>query len=170
MIHSKYFPVIITGFAAGVLTTVPGLKSFGCCLLVPAAAIFALHIDKRIEGYLTKITPSHAIVFGLLTGVAAALFSTTFEVLITFITKRNDIVDALPIIAQQMSEFKFLDPDGLALDMLNSIANDIIEYGFSPLYAFILFFNNLFSFAIFGLIGGLAGMGILNSKIKKLNR
>ena len=92
----KYFPTFITGFAASVLSIVPGIKSFSCCLIVPGAAILALILDQKVNKSSERIRINKAIMFGLMTGLFATFFITALDVLITFITKTNDFVEALP--------------------------------------------------------------------------
>ncbi len=78
--------------AAAVLSTVPGIKNFSCCLLVPAAAAFSILLDKKINQSNEKVRLSKAIGFGFLTGLFATLFITTFEMLLTSFTKSNDFI------------------------------------------------------------------------------
>ena len=49
MTYKKYLPTLVCGFGAAVLSTVPGIKNFSCCLLVPAAAAFSILLDKKIN-------------------------------------------------------------------------------------------------------------------------
>ncbi|GAB1351230.1 hypothetical protein MASR1M107_34450 [Ignavibacteriales bacterium] len=165
MVNSKYFPTLVSGFAAGVLTTVPIIKSVSCCILVPAAVIFALYADRRINDNKFPLQMSYALVFGLLTGVFTAFFGTTFEVLISFITRHNDFVDSYPQIIQMLNEMPFLkgsDPSVKeALDILEATRDEIINTGFSGFYAFMTLINNLIFYPLFGLLGGLLGKAIL---------
>ena len=96
MSSKKYFPSLVCGFGAAVLTTVPGIKSFGFCLLVPAAAVLSLFLHQKVTGTNTDIDSGTAITFGILTGLFAAVFATFFDVLITFFTHTNDFVQTLP--------------------------------------------------------------------------
>ena len=45
----KFFPALVCGFGAAVLNTIPGVKSIGCCLVVPVAAWFSLILDEKIN-------------------------------------------------------------------------------------------------------------------------
>lgn len=160
----KYFPTFITGFAASVLSIVPGIKSFSCCLIVPGAAILALILDQKVNKTSERIRINKAIMFGLMTGLFATFFITALDVLITFITKTNDFVEALPQSETLIGELKLGPMAEESLKMMKQMGKEIQRTGFSALYLFILFMSNFFTNTIFGIIGGLVGMGLLNKR------
>lgn len=160
----KYFPTFITGFAASVLSIVPGIKSFSCCLIVPGAAILALILDQKVNKSFEKIQINKAVMFGLMTGLFATFFITALDVLITFITKTNDFVEALPQSETLIGELKLGPMAEESLKMMKQMGKEIQRTGFSALYLFILFMSNFFTNTIFGIIGGLVGMGLLNKR------
>ncbi|MHB1686202.1 MAG: hypothetical protein ACYCVH_02345 [Ignavibacteriaceae bacterium] len=161
----KILPSFVCGFGAAVLTTVPGVKNVGCCLVVPLAAFTALFLDHKINKSLPPINIKKAIAFGILTGIFAAFFSTFFDVLITFISRTNDYVEALPQTESLIKSYKFVGPlFDQTISMLHSMANQIKLTGFSPLYTFMIFITNIFIDLIFGVIGGLLGMSFFNKR------
>lgn len=160
----KYFPTFITGFAASVLSIVPGIKSFSCCLIVPGAAILALILDQKVNKSFEKIQINKAVMFGLMTGLFATFFITALDVSITFITKTNDFVEALPQSETLIGELKLGPMAEESLKMMKQMGKEIQRTGFSALYLFILFMSNFFTNTIFGIIGGLVGMGLLNKR------
>lgn len=160
----RYLPTFIAGFGAAVLSIVPGIKSFSCCLIVPGAAILALILDQRVNKNSERIAAGKAIMFGLMTGLFATIFITTLDVLITFITKTNDFIEALPQSESLIRELKFGPMAEESLKLMKQMAKQIQKTGFSPLYLFILFISNFITNTIFGIIGGLVGMGLLNKR------
>ncbi len=164
----KYLPSLVTGFAAGVLSVVPVLKSFGCCLIVPAAAYFAIILYQRANNLDEKINTGKAIFLGLSTGIFAALFATTFEIFITLFTKQSDVIDAFGNIQTMINSLP-LDAaiKQQVIDMINNVVVDLREKGFSIIYSITLLFNNLLVNSIFGLVGGVIGLQVINSKYKK---
>lgn len=160
----KFFPSLVSGFVASVFSTIPLLKSFSCCLLVPAAAVLALFLDRRINNNLEKITIKKALLFGFLTGLFAAFFITSFDLLMTYITKTNDLITTLPQTEDMMNDWNFGPLMEQSITMLKQMAEEINNTGFSTLYAFMILFSNLISNTIFGMIGGALGMAILNKK------
>lgn len=160
----KYLPTFIAGFGAAVLSIVPGIKSFSCCLIVPGAAILALILDQRVNKNSERIAVRKAAMFGFMTGLFATFFITGLDVLITFITRTNDFIDALPQSESLIRELKFGPMAEESLKLMKQMAKQIQKTGFSPFYLFILFMSNFIINSIFGVIGGFVGMGLLNKK------
>ncbi len=61
MIYKKYLPTLVCGFGAAVLSTVPGIKNFSCCLLVPGAAAISILLDKKINQSNEKVLLGKAL-------------------------------------------------------------------------------------------------------------
>jgi len=161
----KYLPVLVTGFAAGVLSVVPFLKGLTCCLIVPIAAYFAVILEQKSKNITGEFDLKKAAVLGLLTGIVAAVFGSFFEIFVTLITKNNTILNSFNEINQSVNSLPFSDAvKEEVLSIMNSVAASIRETGFSPLYSISIFVNNLIVNPVFGLIGALVGAKILNSK------
>lgn len=161
----KYFPALVAGFGAGVLHIVPLTKGLTCCLVVPIAAVIAIMLEQKANGNLKIIELKRGVILGLLTGVFAALFGSFFDIMITFITKNNDIILAFNEMNDILDTFPV--PENVREEVINlmgSVVEAIKETGFSSIYAISIIFNNLIVDSIFGLIGGLAGTKILNSR------
>lgn len=161
----KYLPAIVAGFVAGTLYVVPIVKSLTCCLIVPVAAFFAIVLESKANNITSEFNLKRGAVLGLLTGLFAAFFGSTFDILITYITKHNDIIttinelpkviDAVPVSEEIKDE---------VFKLMTNVADSIKKKGFSTVYAFSVFFNNIIINSIFGLIGGLVGTKIFNAK------
>ena len=167
----KYLSAFVCGFGAGVLQVVPVAKSFSCCLIIPAAAFLALVLEQKSTNNFTRILPAKAIMIGLATGLYAALFGSFFDILITFITKNNDVVATFPEFQKMVESFPIQLSQELKNDVINlmtTIRDQITETGFSPLYTLSVLFSNLFIDTIFGIIGGLVGAQIINNRNQKL--
>jgi hypothetical protein len=163
----KYLPTLVAGFAAAVLATVPGIKNFSCCLLVPGAAVFAVLLDKKITNSSEKVSIGKGLGFGFLTGVVATIFITLFEMLLTYFARTNDFIQSLPqseIVMRQWNLGPLLDD---SLKLLKGIAKEIEKTGFSFLYLILIFFSNFLINSLFGMIGGLLGMNLANRKLKE---
>lgn len=164
MNSNKYLPFLVCGFGAAVLTTVPFIKSFTCCLIVPAAAFGALYLNLKVNNISAPIEMKKAVLYGFLTGLIAALFSSAFEILITYITRTNDFVESLP---QTESLMRSLDMGSLldqTMILLNQMSKEILTNGFSLLYVFAITFSNIIIDSIFGIIGGVIGMSVINKR------
>lgn len=164
----KYLPSLVAGFIAGVLSVVPFIKSFACCLIVPAAAYFSIVLYRRAENLDEKMPTKKAIFLGLFTGIFAALFATSFEILITLFTKQSDVIDAFGSMQTMINDLP-LDAalKQQVIDMMNNVVIDLKEKGFSFIYSITLLFNNLLVNSIFGLVGSVIGLQLINSKYKE---
>jgi len=168
-LKTKYLPVIVSGFGAGVIAIVPFLNSMACCLVIPAAAYLSLFLDVKLNHTPPfMISAGKGALFGLLTGLIAALFATGFDIFVTLITRSNELMQAIGQLPNILS--------GLPLDVkikeeimtvFESLRKDIMDDGFSALYTVLIFMNNLISFTIFGLVGGLIGSQIIKSQNKR---
>ncbi len=164
MNKQKFLPPLVCGFGAAVLTTVPGIKNLACCLVIPLAAVLSIFLDHKINRTILPINPKSAIWFGIATGIFAALFSTFFDLLITYITHTNDFVQALPqteIILRHYKLDLLLDQ---TLIMLRQMSSDITTKGFSAFYTLGILLSNFVINTIFGLLGGLLGMTFINKR------
>lgn len=164
----KYLPALVAGFGAGVLHVVPLTKALTCCLVVPLAAVAAIMLEQKANKIFGEFPLKRGLVLGLLTGIFAAVFGSFFDIFITFVTKNNDILLALNELNSLIETIPF--PDQVkeeTLSLMHTVAQEIRETGFSPLYAFAMIFNNLIVNSIFGTIGGLIGTKVLNARNSK---
>ena len=164
MNSKKYMPSIITGFSAAVISTIPELKGLVCCLIVPGAAFLSLYLYNRTMGDNQPIKLNRAISYGLVTGLVAALFASLFDLLITFLTHSNELVTSLPQSEELLKQFKLGSLMDASIKLLKEMVKEIKSTGFSPLYAVMITISNFFVFSIFGILGGLVGMAILNKR------
>lgn len=164
----KYLSPLIVGFGAGVLSIVPVAKSFGCCLIIPVAAFIALLLEQKANNDYSKIEIKQGVLFGLLTGLYAALFGTILDFFITFITKNNDIVATYSELQKVINQFPISDnlKDNV-MNILGNVVESIRTSGISLIYTFSVLVNNLVLNSIFGMLGGIIGVQILNSRNQK---
>jgi len=163
----KFLPSFVSGFGAGVLSVVPVIKTFACCLIIPAAATLSILLYQRAENINEKIDTGKAIFLGVFTGLFAALFATTFEIFITLFTKQNDLIAAFGNMQSMINSFPLDDHlKQEVIDLINMVVTELKTTGFSVIYSFTLLFNNLVINSIFGLAGGVIGLQIINAKYK----
>lgn len=166
----KIFPALVCGFAAGVLNIVPIVKSLSCCVIIPFAAVLALYLDMRANNSDEPIRPGKAIVTGVLTGVFAAVFGTILDVFIIFITRSNELASTLPEIEKMIADLPASPVWNEVMDLMYKISDDITNKGFSFIYSFSLLISSLIINSLFGMIGALIGMQVINNRIKNSNK
>lgn len=160
----KFFPSLVSGFGAAVLTTIPLLKGFSCCLLVPGAAIIALYLDRKINHNMERIEIQKALFFGFMTGLFATLFVTSIDLLFTYLIKSNDILQNLDQTETIMRGWNFGPMLDESMKLIKQMAVEIETTGFSLMYAVMIFVTYFISNSIFGMLGGALGMAVLNKK------
>lgn len=162
----KFLPAFICGFVAGVLNIVPIVKSFSCCLIIPAAAIFSLILYQRALNNFSPIKAGDAALFGLLTGLFSAFFGSVLDILIIFITRTNEIAESLAEVEKMIDDLPSSPIWKEVMDLMYRISDDINKYGFSFIYFISVFVSSTIVNSIFGIAGGLIGMQILNNRNK----
>ena len=132
---------------------------------MPLAAFLSLLLDQRASQSLEKISMRKALIFGLITGLYAAAFGSMFDIVITLITKHNDIVAMFPELQKMVTSFPIDQATKTqVLAWFEGVRNDILQYGFSPFYTFSIIINNVIVNSIFGIVGGLVGAQIINRR------
>jgi hypothetical protein len=166
---NKYLPSLVTGFGAAVLVSIPLVKHVGCCVIVPFAAVYALILDVKLNKAELPIKGKEAVLFGLMTGLWAAVFSALFETIITMFAHSNDFVQELPDLENMLRNQTFI-PVKLIMEQVvpiyRSMAEEIKATGYSAIYTFAILFTNIIVDVIFGIIGGFIGMNYLNKRTK----
>ncbi|MFC2102979.1 hypothetical protein ACFLSS_00960 [Bacteroidota bacterium] len=168
MIPKRYYPSVLAGFGASVLSIIPEIKSVSCCLIVPAAAFISLYLFNRIMNGESPIKLNRALSFGLITGLVAAIFTTFFDLLITYLTHSNDLVTGLPYTRDFITQYNLGPLMEASIKLMEDMVKEIQQNGFSVLYTVMISLSNMIIFSVFGMLGGLFGMAILNKKNRRL--
>jgi len=167
MISKRYYPPIVAGFVASVLSIIPEVKSLTCCLIVPAAAYLALYLFNRTMNDKSPLKLNRALSLGLTTGLVAAMFTTFFDLVITYLTHTNELVSGLPQSKEFINQLSIGPIMDESIKLMEEMISEIKQNGFSALYTVMITGSNLLVFSIFGMLGGLLGMAILNKKNKR---
>ena len=162
--NKKYLSALVCGFGAAVLTTIPGVQTIACCLLVPVASAISIFLYKKSQPELIKIQMGTGIFLGLLTAVFAALFASGFEIIITYITRTSDLVTSMPQAEKVVKDMNLGPAAEESMEILKQMVSEIQSKGFSFLYAFLITTTNLITYSIFGMLGGLIGTAVINKR------
>jgi hypothetical protein len=65
---------------------------------------------------------------------------------------------------EMMQELKLGKLIDASLEIMRTMVTEIKETGFSALYIVMITISNFFIFSIFGMLGGLLGMAVLNKR------
>jgi hypothetical protein len=160
---NKFLPALVCGFGAAIFTIIPGFKNVSCCLFIPLAGAFAVYLYQKTNREIEMKT-GNAILVGLGTGLVAAVFTTLFDVIITYITGVNDFVNTLPEVESQLQDAPFQELVQHSINLSRTIAAEIDEKGYSLLYTFMMLMSNTFINAVFAPIGALIGLSFLKRR------
>jgi hypothetical protein len=163
---NNFSSALVCGFGVSVLSTVPGIKSFSCCLLIPLAGAVSIYLHHKINKIPVPFEMKDAVLLGFLTGIIASVFSTFFDLLITFITHSNDFIDALPKTESLLRQYNFDSIIDQTFGILKQMAVQIQTNGFSVLYAGAILFSNVIVDSIFGMIGGIIGLSFFKRRTR----
>lgn len=166
--HNKFLPSLVTGFAAGVLLCVPGVKTIGFFVIVPVAVHFAIKLNVKLNNAAVPVRIPTALLFGIMTALWAALFATIFDTIITLFTHNNDLVAAQYEIEKTFKQMNLGPIADYGLQILHGAVNDIKTYGFSAVYTFSILISNIFYNILFGIIGAFISRMIINKKPTEL--
>ncbi len=167
MINNKYFPTLVCGFSAAVLSIVPGIRNFSCCMIVPGAAAISIMLYRKIHPSNERISLGESLGFGFLTGLSATFFLTALDVILTYFTRSNDFVENLPEIELTVQQLNLGPVIDESLRLIKSTANQIEKNGFSIVYLLLMLSGNFIINSIFGMIGGTLGMSLINKKLQE---
>jgi len=173
--NNKYLPSLITGFAAGVLLSVPVINSFGFLLFVPWGVYFALTLHIKLNNGAVPVKVGTAILFGFLTAIWSAFFSTMIHTLLTLLTHSNNFVEGFyeeqkslknvfSELAVKMKDPAFSEMANVFLGIYKKMYNDIKSSGFSALYTFMVLFGMMMIQMVLGVIGGLISRIFINKR------
>ena len=162
--NKKYLSALVCGFGAAVLTTIPGIQSVACCLLIPIASVISIFLYKKSQHNLLKIKTGTGILLGFLTAVFAAVFASGFEIIFTYLTKTSDLVVSMPQAEKVVKDMNLGPAAEQSIEVLKQMVREIQSKGFSFLYVFLITTTNLITYSIFGMLGGVIGTAIINKR------
>lgn len=162
--NKKYLAALVCGFAASVLTTIPGLKGIACCTLIPVASGFSVFLFKKSQPGLPKIGTGTGVVLGLLTGIVAAIFASSFEMIITYLTKSSDLIASMPEAEKVIRDMNLGPAAEESMKILKQMVTEIKTNGFSLFYSFLITLTNFITYSIFGVLGSLVSTAIINKR------
>jgi len=162
--NNKQLSALVCGFGAAVFTIIPGIESVACCLLIPVASIISIWLYKKSHSELSRIQTGTGVILGLFTGLFAALFASGFEIILTYVTRSNDLILAMPQTEDLIKGMNLGPAAEESLKLMRGMIDEIQSKGFSVLYTVLITLSNLLTYSIFGMLGGALGVTIINKK------
>lgn len=161
----RLFSIFLGAFVMIFISVMPviSLINLFCCagiVIGGLTGVFYLDNKSKFVNYL--ISFKDAGIVGALSGVVSAIVVSIITLIITIITKENPIDTGI----KTFEEFGLQLPNEV-LNQLQGFSEEYTRYGFSPRIALINFLGNLIIYPLFGFLGGILAMSIINKKRQK---
>ena len=171
----KIKPAVIGGSIMAIISTVPYLNMLNClcCAGIMLGGIAAVYFYQKS---LPVNAPPLKTKYGVILGAFAGVFGAILETLITVFTIKyfaQNYFDSAYIEIERSIDQLHENGSEIPLiliqvqDTIASFAQEIAEHGFSFILTIIILVFNTFKDVLFGLLGGLLGVAILQKKNKQ---
>jgi hypothetical protein len=161
---NKITPII---FGTSVMTLIAvfpilNLINLLCCAGIIAGGFVGVYTYwKQLQNTGTMLTTKDGGMIGILCGILSAVFVTGFGLLLSLFSDTNPIIEVM----NTFDDFGFQIPPEMT-QYLEKFSNEYSEHGFSPTITLFSFLSNIILYPLFGSIGALLGVNILNKKSK----
>ena len=158
-------PVIWGAFvmtSISILPVINFINIFFCSGVILGGLAGVFMFNKQISGTDVKILQKDGAMIGVLSGILSAILVSGINLLIVLFSKNNPVIEA-------MNLMKDISLPKEVLDQMDKFSSEINKYGFSPTIAIFSLLSNLFLYPVFGLLGGILGVTIINKKTAKQN-
>jgi len=159
---NKITPVIAGTAVMTLLAIIPVLSLINifCCAGIIAGGFVGVYTYwKQLQASGKILTSKDGGMIGILCGILSAVFVTGFGVLISLYSDSNPILE----IMKGFDEMGFQVPPEIT-KYIDKFSNEFTEHGFSPTITIFSFISNLILYPLFGSIGAILGVSILNKK------
>lgn len=159
MIPIVYGTFIMT--AISILPLINVINLF-CCAGIMLGGLAGVFIyNKQLTGTELKLTSKDGVMIGVLCGILSGILVAVFNFVVMVVSKHNPIDEMMTILD------KFSLPPEVIQEM-NKFSEEYNNYGFSPTISLVSIFSNLVIYPLFGMIGAVLGVTIINKKKQKL--
>lgn len=159
---NKIQPII---FGAGVMTLlsvfpVLSLINLFCCAGIILGGFVGVYTYwKQLQNTGQLLTSKDGGMIGILCGILSAVFVTGIGLLVSLFSESNPMLE----IMKTFDELGYqLPPE--ASHYIDRFNNEFNEHGFSPTITIFSFISNLILYPLFGTLGAILGVNILNKK------
>ncbi|MEO8447431.1 MAG: hypothetical protein ABI528_08045 [bacterium] len=159
---NKITPIIAGTAVMTLLAVIPVLSLINifCCAGIIAGGFVGVYTYwKQLQPSGMTLTSKDGGMIGILCGILSAVFVTGFGVLISLFSDSNPMLE----IMKGFDEMGFQVPPEMTT-YIDKFSNEFTEHGFSPTITIFSFISNLILYPLFGSIGAILGVTILNKK------
>lgn len=155
-------PIIYGTAVMTLIAVIPLLNLINvfCCAGIIAGGFIGVYTYwKQLRSSGLVITTKDGGMIGILCGILSAVFVTGFGLLLSLFSDTNPMMEVI----KSFDELGIQVPPEMA-QYIEKFSNEFNEYGFSPSITIISFISNIILYPLFGSIGAILGVTILNKK------
>jgi hypothetical protein len=163
---NRLTPVILGStvmMAISVLPLINFINLFFCAGIVIGGYFGAIAYYRQTMGTDHVMTYRDGVLTGILSGILSAVIVSGINIIVLMYSKSNPVSESLSM----LGEFgKNLPPE--VNTQMNKLAEEFNKYGYSPTLAIFTFLSNIVIYPLFGTIGALIGMAVIEKRKKKI--
>jgi len=159
---NKILPIVIGTITMTIISTIPiiNLLNVFCCAGIIVGGFAGVYTYwKQLQNTGVILTAKDGGMIGILCGILSAIFVTGFGVLISLFSDINPMIDVMKAFDNMGLE---MPPE--VIQYLEKFSDEFNQHGFSPTITIFSFIFNLIIYPLFGSIGALLGVSLLNKK------
>ena len=160
---NRMIPIIYGTFvmtSISVLPLINFINLFFCSGIILGGITGVYVYNRQLTGTQLKLNSKDGVIIGILCGILSGILVSSFNFLFMLISKHNPIDEALTLLKD------FSIPPEVMVQM-NKFSDEFNRFGFSPTISVISLFSNLIIYPLFGMIGAILGVTIINKKNQK---
>lgn len=159
---NKITPILFGSAVMTLIAVLPVLNLLNliCCAGIVAGGFVGVYTYwKQLQNTGTLLTTKDGGMIGILCGILSSVFVTGFGLLISLFSDSNPMLDVM----KSIDDMGFQMPPEMN-QYMEKFSKEFSEYGFSPTITIFSFICNLILYPLFGSIGAILGVSILNKK------
>ena len=159
---NRILPIIVGTATMTLIAIIPFLNLvnvFCCAGIIAGGFAGVLNYSKQLKDTGIPLTSRDGGMIGILCGILSAVFVTGFGLLISLFSNSNPMLEVM----KAFDEMGFQMPPEM-LQYIEKFSNEYNEHGFSPTITIFSFVCNLIIYPLFGSIGAILAVSLLNKK------
>ncbi len=160
---NRMIPIIYGTFVMTLISIFPFINFinlFFCSGIILGGIVGVFIYNKQIAGTQLKLTFKDGVMIGILCGILSGVLVSSFNFIFMLMSKHNPIDETLNLLKD------FSLPPEIVVQM-NKFSDEFNNYGFSPTISIVSLLSNLIIYPLFGMIGAVIGVTIINKKNKR---
>ncbi|MDD5360671.1 MAG: DUF4199 family protein [Ignavibacteria bacterium] len=149
--------------AISVLPLINFINLFFCAGIMIGGYFGVIAYFRQTAGTDHVMTYRDGVLTGILSGILSAVVVSGINIIVLMYSKSNPVTESLGMLGELG---KNLPPE--VNTQMNKLAEEFNKYGYSPTLAIFTFVSNIVIYPLFGAIGALIGMAVIEKRKKKI--